>query len=604
VESGSIELKPALINLRTICEDVAELLTPKADSQKVEIVLNYPTNIPENLIGDAGRIRQILVNLCGNAVKFTESGNIYIDITCDDLNDQQALIRVQITDTGTGIPADKLPNLFQKFYQVNDTSNRTSPGTGLGLAISRSLIELMGGEIGIRSTYGSGSTFWFKLPLAVEPVTSKAITQYDELADMQVLIIDDLRQSRLTLSNYLSSWGMRCSLAQSGKNAIKMMQKACNNGDPFKLVLIDQTMPCSDGIQVAQEIKNDPMFASTRLILLNNATSNTDYSDISPDLHFSAVIRKPVRLKNLRAAIETAAICLNGIPENRCEVVIDTPPLAAEKTVCRSGESFGNLRMLVAEDNIGSRIVAATMLQQLGCATDVASTGCEALEMALNTAYDMIFMDCNMPELNGFEATAEIRRHEGNKRHTVIVALTANAIKGHREKCLVAGMDDFLSKPIRSNDIQKVVTRWTSDTKQSKQPQPVENKPDIPHPATVSTIFEAFRLKELLQMFKNTGKDFFPTVVEPYLQSIEESMPKLRYAADCGNFSGICDTAHFLRGGSKNLGLQRITNFCSLLMNNAQINNKETVRRLVSSLEMELPLVKKHIYKMREKGLI
>jgi CheY-like chemotaxis protein/HPt (histidine-containing phosphotransfer) domain-containing protein len=266
-------------------------------------------------------------------------------------------------------------------------------------------------------------------------------------------------------------------------------------------------------------------------------------------------------------------------------------------------EEYKCLHVLIAEDNLPNQMVAAAMLQSIGCRTDLVDNGKDAVEMARQTTYDMVFMDCYMPVMDGFEATAEIRRLEGEKRHTIIVALTANAIKGYRDKCLAAGMDDYLSKPIRSNELQEILSRWTSQNQGFALKG--NGHDSVPEKDLSSeNVFDKARLQELLSMFRKTGKDFYPAVIEPFMKNAEESIPILYAAIEKGHFSELCETVHRLLGGSKNLGLIRISQICSSLRENAHRNDQVSVSELIRSLEAELPVVRKHVLSMREKGLL
>ena len=258
----------------------------------------------------------------------------------------------------------------------------------------------------------------------------------------------------------------------------------------------------------------------------------------------------------------------------------------------------------MAEDNPFSQIVAVSMLQLIGCRVDVVSCGRDAVKMVCQHQYDLVLMDCNMPDMDGFEATKEIRKLEGRKNHTKIVALTANAIKGFREKCLAAGMDDYLSKPIRTSKLQEIVARWAI-TPQSPPPgKQLHHVEDTILKSVPGTVFNAARLQKLLRTFKKTGKDFVPAVVEPYLKNVEKQIPTLYAAVEQKNFSGVCDTAHYLLGGSRNLGLEKISEICTGLQDSANHDNQDTVKELVIALERELPLVNTHVTDLREKGLI
>jgi len=602
VESGKVEIKPAPFDLRTLCENVGELLAPRTVDKQVELIIGCSPEIPTHLIGDAGRIRQVLVNLAGNAIKFTNHGHVIIDVECLGTSDRETSLRIKVSDTGIGIPEDALPQLFQKFYQVDSLSHRPLGGTGLGLAISKSLVEMMGGTIGVKSRAGKGSTFWFTLVLPLDTSCRTEPPSHPELAGIRVLVVDDIRQNRLVLARHLTLRGLRCSLARSGKKALEMLKSARYNNDPFLIALIDQNMPGMDGVALGKRIKADECICGTQLILLSPLSHDTGKAPGFPDTIFSAFLSKPFHQHRVIDAVTVVSLCTQQ--RNRGKYAVTDAIVPADSGGDHTPETFRQMLVLVAEDNLSSQIVAATMLQFIGCKVDVVSCGREAVTMVSRHHYDIVLMDCNMPDMNGFEATSEIRRLEGNKKHTIIVALTANAIKGFREKCLASGMDDYLSKPVRSSKLLDIVTRWAAPPRHLSSQTPVPLFEESRCETSSDTVFDAARLQKLLRMFKKTGKNFVPAVVEPYLENVEKNIPELYAAVEEKNFSGVYKTAHYLLGGSRNLGLQKLTEICTGLQDNATRDNHDNVRELVIALERELPLVKAYVDDMKVNSLV
>lgn len=593
IESGMIEVKPAPFDFRAVCDDVGELLAPKAAGKKVELLVNYPPELPAHLIGDAGRIRQVLVNLVGNAVKFTNSGQVMIDTACLEMDEQTATFKISVSDTGIGIPAENLDQLFQRFYQVDSATSRQLTGTGLGLAISRNLIEMMGGTIGVESTCGVGSTFWFTLTLpCVNPAPHQSVVP-SELAGVRLLIVDDLKGNPLILSRYLGFWGLRCSVAASAEEALYMIQYAVRENDPFGIVLIDQEMQGMDGITLGKAIKKEAAICSTRLILLSQSMHLSEEHSSFPQMVFSAYVAKPIRMQRLLEAVSVvmvnprqSSVAIGGARNNATGEL--SPDTAANQ--------FSAIRVLVAEDNPGSQVVASTMLEFIGCKADLVSNGRDAVRMVCQNSYDLVLMDCNLPGMNGFEATADIRRLEGDRKHTIIVALTANAIKGYRERCLMAGMDDYLSKPIRSDELREMLAQWVMPTDWSAGSDLADSVGE--------ERLDADRLNKLITMFRKTNKELFPTVVEPFLNNLEANLFTLNKAIECRNYSGLAETAHYLQGGSRNIGFQKITRICAGIQENVKRNHHENIRILVGSLKTELPIIRQQMVDMREKGLL
>jgi len=602
VESGKIEIKEAPFDLRTLLENVGELLAPKIAGMPMDLIISCAPDIPTHLIGDAGRIRQVLVNLAGNAVKFTDQGTIHIDVECLGISSGDTIIRVSVTDTGCGIPANALQQLFQKFYQVDSAQHHSHGGTGLGLAICKSLVELMGGVIGVKSTLGKGSTFWFTLVLPLDQSSRSEPVLTSELAGIRVLVVDDIRQNRIILAKYLQQQGMRCSLAYSGARALTMLEKAHGDNDPYLIALVDKNMPGMDGLMLCKRIKADENCRHTLLILLSPFAPDFDKTPAIENTAFSAFLSKPFRQRRVIDAVTVVALSL--LQSRPFPVAGNDEISALDSDNATVPETAWCPRILVAEDNPASQVVASTMLQFIGCAVDVVSCGSDAVKMVAAHHYDIVLMDCNMPDMNGFEATEEIRRLESNKKHTIIVALTANAIVGFREKCLAAGMDDYLSKPVRSSKLEELITRWAPPPLPFTQQPPVVYVDEHDSAKKSGTVFDEARLQKLILSFKKMGKDFVPAVVHPYLENVEQRIPVLHKAVDDKNIPGVCETAHYLLGGSKNLGLLRLSEICTALRDSAKQDNLESVRELVIALELELPLVKTYVDDMREKGLM
>jgi len=440
-----------------VIEEVGEMLAPRAEDKKLDLVLQYPSQLPRHFIGDAGRIRQVVTNLVGNAVKFTASGHILIDVECEIQNAREAHMRVSILDRDCGIPEWKLGSIFQKFSQADSSTTRKYGGTGLGLAISKQLVELMGGSIGVRSSLGEGSTFWFTLPLELDAHPHAAPAPVADLRDLRVLIVDDDEVNRRVLHEQVTSWGMRNGSFSSGDKVLDALRRAKESRDPYDFVLLDYQMPGMDGVELAGAIKADPAIRDTVVVLL---TSVGQWSELR---HFEgtrvdASLVKPVRQLQLLNTLATEW-------SKRLELERPDRPTAkreaADVNAALAGE-FAELpvRILVAEDNVVNQKVAALMLRKLGIRADLAANGREAVRMYEMTPYDLILMDCQMPELDGYAASREIRSWEGPRRHVAIVAMTAEAMAGTRELCVAAGMDDYISKPVKRDEMIEALRKW------------------------------------------------------------------------------------------------------------------------------------------------
>ena len=468
IEAGKLAIESLAFDLRLVIEEVGEMLAPKAEDKKLDLVLEYPSQLPRHFIGDAGRIRQVVTNLVGNAVKFAASGYVLIDVECEMQNAREARMRVSIHDKGCGIPEEKLGSIFQKFSQADSSTTRKYGGTGLGLAICKQLVELMRGSIGVRSSSGEGSTFWFTLPLELDAHPHAAPAPVADLRDLRVLIVDDSEVNRRVLHEQIAGWGMRNGSLTSGDELLDALRSAKKSGDPYHFVLLDYQMPGKDGVELTAAIKADPAIRDTVVVLLTSIGQWSELRQIG-DIRADASLVKPVRQSQLLNTLATswskkhATAHPDRTTANRGSADWDSA----------SAGVFAGLtvRILVAEDNVVNQKVAALMLQKLGIRPDLAANGREAVDMFEMTAYDLILMDCQMPELDGYAASREIRTREGSERRVPIVAMTAEAMEGARECCLEAGMDDYISKPVKLDEMLEALRKWLPHEEQKPNPR-------------------------------------------------------------------------------------------------------------------------------------
>ncbi len=448
IEAGKLELEQINFDLRQVVEDVCELFAESALKKDLEISCLVETTLPHRIAGDPGRLRQILSNLVGNALKFTERGEIAIRVSKEEGDDESSLVRFEVRDTGIGISSQAQEKIFQAFTQEDGSTTRRFGGTGLGLTISRQLAELMGGAMGVQSEVGSGSTFWFTARFNVEVGEPYSTPRYD-LNGVRALIVDDNATNREVLHYQLLPWGVIDSAVESGTGALETMHAALRAGMPFDLVILDMMMPIMDGLSVARAIRNEPQFASVRLIILTSIGLRGD-AQAARETGVQAYLTKPVRHGEL---LECVAQVMGRNTAEQSPITRHT----LQQPVARK-----DVRILLAEDNDINRDVVLSRLAKLGYAADIVTTGRDAVDAWEKTDYALILMDCQMPEMDGFEASREIRRRENEQeRHrAAIVALTANALEGDRERCIDAGMDDHLSKPFRKEQLHEVLERW------------------------------------------------------------------------------------------------------------------------------------------------
>jgi CheY-like chemotaxis protein len=399
--------------------------------------------------GDPVRIRQVLVNILGNAVKFTDTGEVTLRVHVVRQRADSLVVRFEVTDTGIGIDPKHLGRLFESFSQADASTTRRFGGTGLGLAICKQLVELMGGEIGVNSIVGKGSTFFFVLTFPKS--TARAVSPQKALDDVHVLVVDDHRTNRVVLDQSLRAWGARPEWFEGGAEALAAMVDAAGRGDPFRVALLDHQMPHMDGIEVATRIRLSPELRQTRLILLPSVVRPGD-TDTAREAGIDAFLAKPVRMARLRECLAT--LLSPADHEEPAEMMTQyTRPEALKG---------GRGRVLVVDDNPVNQRVVRLMLEKMGYDVDVADNGVVAVACVSRALYDAVLMDCQMPVMDGFEATREIRRQEeGTDRHTLIIAVTGGAMMGDAEKCLDAGMDAYLSKPIMAESLGAMVESWT-----------------------------------------------------------------------------------------------------------------------------------------------
>ena len=460
IEAGKMALEPLPFDLREIVEDVAEMLAGKAEEKGIDLVVQYPLGLESRFIADASRIRQILTNLTGNAIKFTASGGVLIAANRERQDARGMWIRVSVTDTGIGIPADKLGTIFEKFTQADASTTRKYGGTGLGLAISKQLAAMMGGSIGAESAVGKGSTFWFALPLTSDSPTGVPPAPAEDLRDVRVLIVDDDEVSRRVLREEVTGWGMRNGTVASGVDALEAIRAAQALGDPYQMVVTDYGMTGMDGAMLTAQIKADAAIRHTIVILLTSVSHWIDANRMK-QIGCSACLVKPVRAAQLRDAL-AAAWSLRLAGSTSSSALPDPKSMLSLRSLTSSA------RVLVVEDNVVNQSVAVRMLEKLGFQADVAANGREAMEMLALLPYEIVLMDCRMPEMSGYETAHEIRLREQSHRQVHIIAMTTDAVAGEgsentRERCLRAGMDDFISKPVQLEELTGALKRWMED---------------------------------------------------------------------------------------------------------------------------------------------
>jgi len=454
IESGKLTFETLDFDLRVVVEGALELVAKQAEAKGLELAGEVAPEVLTQLRGDPGRVRQILANLVGNAVKFTERGEVVVKVSQLNETESDVELRFEVRDSGIGILPEIQPRLFQAFTQADSSTTRKYGGTGLGLAISKQLTEMMRGKIGVESVPGKGSTFWFTIWLEKQASQTPAPPlSNNDLENLRVLVVDDNATNREILRHQIFAWKMQKGSAASGREAIDMLKTAAAKGNPYDLALLDMQMPEMDGLTLAFAIKSDPDIAATHLVMLTSLSNQPEPEELKA-AGIEAYVVKPVKRQRLFDCLVS---------------VMSKAPVKAMEPSSGSGKSGERdakikISILLAEDNAINQKVALAQLKRLGYAADVADNGFQVLRSLEENAYDLILMDCQMPQKDGYETTRNIRENEKEKggRRSYVVAMTASALLGDREKCLAAGMDDYISKPVRIAELKRVLDHCAS----------------------------------------------------------------------------------------------------------------------------------------------
>jgi signal transduction histidine kinase len=455
IEAGRLNLETLDFNIRTALEEAIDILALRAQEKGLEFICIIEPKVPSLIKGDPGRLRQVIINLVGNAVKFTTSGEVSLRVTVDDNQDDYVTLRFSINDTGIGIPEDRVGALFDAFTQADDSYSRKYGGTGLGLAISRQLAEMMNGTIGVDSTVGQGSSFWFTAMFEKQTdqtnIDEPSEQQVQDIAGQRVLVVDDNATNRRLLSILLGSWQCRFDQAPDAATAIEKLKHAAREKDPFRIALLDRWMPDMDGETLGGKIREDEELNETLLVMMTELGKRGDAARLQK-MGFSAYLTKPVKQSTLYD-------CLITIHSDQRQVSVTH----GQHIVTRHSineENRRKIRILLAEDNSINQKVALRMLERLGYHADAVANGLEAIKAMESIPYYLILMDCQMPEMDGYEATKAIREFS----KVPIVALTAHVMEGDKQKCFMAGMNDYVSKPINPKELAKAIEKWLGDT--------------------------------------------------------------------------------------------------------------------------------------------
>ncbi|MBL3529593.1 MAG: response regulator [gamma proteobacterium endosymbiont of Lamellibrachia anaximandri] len=580
IEANKLKLVHEPFDLQEVVEDVLQMVAEQARENHLELLGDIPADINCKVIGDGPRLRQVLINLVGNAVKFTKQGEIVMSAALVKESSDEVLILFRIQDSGIGIDADKLAGIFGAFTQADGSITRQYGGTGLGLAISKQLVTLMGGEIGVESKKGEGSIFIFTVQFGKQTqIMPPVATSFDPVMGTRVLIVDDNMPTRSLLLKKIEGWGLQADDADNGDKALMLLQEAAADGKPYRLAILDRMMPGMDGITLARKIKADPATADTRLLMysaLHEEAGDTDWREAG----IQAYLSKPARLKDLRHQV------LSLLTDN-ISIMDQAEVFPAEAVNVVKIKQSGS-RILLVEDNEVNQTVALNMLEKLGCRVDVAAQGHMAVESEKKNSYDLILMDCHMPEMDGFEATKTIRNQESDASHVPIIALTADVQKDTQEQCHAAGMDDYLSKPFEQKALRSVLEKWLP----VKQTNATDDNPPVTPTQTENTLAQAdgagsldqMALDKIRALQRPGAPDLLGKVIGIYLDTTPGLMEKIKDMAVTGDADNLHKAAHSLKSSSANLGAMQLSSICKDLEAIGREGKIQKAQPLIESL--------------------
>ncbi len=572
LEAGRVELENIAFDLEQVIYDILHLLIVRTYNKKIELILNYPPDIPHSFFGDPARLQQILNNLVGNAIKFTKQGHVCVTVDHEKTNDNLIKLLISIEDTGIGIKHNDIEKLFSAFTQVDDSTTRLFGGTGLGLSISKQLITIMGGELWVESEFGKGSKFNIELTLKPAPIPKNQIKIPIEktLTDIKIILLDNNKINRKLYKQKLSYFGISPTIIKPEINIIKKLRDEKKTGKPFDMVILDYNMPDKSGLDIGKEIRTHSEFDQTKLMILTSSATKGDAKTFTK-AKFNAYLSKPIRNDIFKKII------YNTLKEENKSDKIVTQHSSEESRQCHNKIFSGHI--LLVEDTIVNQKIAEIMLSKLGLTIDLACDGKQAIEYYNRNDYDLIFMDCRMPNMDGYEATKIIRK-SSKQKHIPIIALTANAMNEDREKCKSAGMDDIVTKPFKQIQLEKAISQWL-------EPQKIENnnnkttihtnkiQQNTDHSADISIDIEIFN--EL----KNNVGDVFPLIIDSFKESSVEIFEKLAAWSNDDNVEEFIRLPHSLKSSSANIGAIKLS---KLALDFEHLAKKEKIDEALKNL--------------------
>jgi two-component system, sensor histidine kinase and response regulator len=561
IEAGAMQLESVELDLLEAVEDSCDLMADQAAHKGIELTLELDPELPEVVRGDAVRLRQILTNLFANAVKFTADGEVRVSLRVIGSTASMTNVRFEVIDTGIGIDQDRLEHMFERFTQEDDSTTRRFGGTGLGLAIVKQLVEMMDGEVGVTSSRGHGSIFWFTLPLEHGDASTPSEDDRVPLTGKRLLVVDDNEATRRLIVRLAHRWQLAAIAVPDGSQALVELRDAAARQEPIDCVALDMHMPPMDGIELAEAIHRDKSFPTPAMVML---TSGSDDRRRASEAGIDVYMTKPVRRSRLESALGEAL----GIQLRRqYETAADHVGKGAESSPL----------ILIVEDNEINQILAVTMLARRGYRTELAGDGREALAMLEQQAYAAVLMDCQMPEMSGYDATLELRQREQGSSRIAVIALTANALLGDREKCLDAGMDDYLPKPLDPHDLDRILRRWAPRVSAHQDTDPATD------PVPSSGPLDQVRF----QQFLGEMGDAATVMIDLFAKQTPDLLVSMRAAIKATDATTLQENAHKLKGGCLTLAATQMGEHCATLEVRAGEGTTDGTTALVNQIETD-----------------
>ncbi len=586
IEVGKLELEILDFNLRNTIEDAADTLGVRAAEKGINLGVMIHNEVPSLLRGDPGRLRQIVINLLGNAIKFTEEGDVIVHVAVDEDETGKTKLHFAVSDTGIGIPEEKMENLFEPFVQADTSVTRKYGGTGLGLAISRKLVRMMNGEIGVSSVVGKGSTFWFTAWFDKQAVQEQPQRRFPRAVALQrILVVDDNATNRKILHLHLESWQFPHAEASSAEEAMQQLRDAHAAGDPFHVAILDMQMPDTDGLTLGRQIKADPLFKDTQLIMLTSVGSRGDAARFA-EAGFSGYLTKPIKQSSLYDCIALV------IGARAAPVATE---ILTQHTV--NDRRKADIAILLAEDNPMNQEVARRILLKFGYTPKIVDNGRAAMETFINGHYDIILMDVQMPEMGGFEATARIREFEKARgTHVPIIAMTAHAMKGDRERCIEAGMDDYVTKPIDGEILNATLEKWTRELALTGPPRkpatatapaPEKPAPIVAEPPKAANGGAKPADISRLQQLADGDKAIIERLINLFLDDASQHSKYLREAVEQRDAKRVESEAHRIKGGASQVGAEALRGLAAELEGLGRNAQLDTANEILKAFEDE-----------------